>query len=206
MLRGMQPLSLESILPHLWISGRASRQEWWRVHFLCAIAAAIDDHMFFSQLRAGAGFQLPGLWLVFTAILLWISFASVVRRLHDRGKSGWWSLLYLLPGIGWLWLIIECGVLPARAPARETAAPAAFAPQAAPQRSRRASRPPLSAAPGAGTIQRVEYRPWTFDRFVRLTGNAIGAIVVGFVLYKVFFDAGSLPVFELHPMQPERAE
>lgn len=150
MLRLMQPRSLDAILPHLWVSGRSSRQEWWRVHFLCAIAAAVNDHMFFSRLRDGAGFQGPApIWLAITAALLWISFASVVRRLHDRGKSGWWSLLYLLPGIGWLWLIIECGFLPGRAPALESALPTAFAPQAAPQPSRQASRhasPPVHRA------------------------------------------------------------
>lgn len=32
--------------------------------------------------------------------------ASVtIRRLHDTGRSGWWSLLYLVPVIGWVALI-----------------------------------------------------------------------------------------------------
>lgn len=49
----------------------------------------------------------------------------------------------------------------------------------------------------------MEYRPWTLDRFAKLTGNAVGLMILGFVLYKWFFDAGGLPVFELHPVQPE---
>jgi uncharacterized membrane protein YhaH (DUF805 family) len=36
--------------------------------------------------------------------MLW---AVQTKRWHDRGKSGWWSLMVLLPVIGWLWMLIE---------------------------------------------------------------------------------------------------
>ena len=29
-----------------------------------------------------------------------------VRRLHDTGRSGWWSLIGLIPLVGWILLII----------------------------------------------------------------------------------------------------
>ena len=34
-----------------------------------------------------------------------------VKRLHDRNKTGWWMLIILLPVIGGLWYLIECGFL-----------------------------------------------------------------------------------------------
>ena len=210
MLRLLQPFTLDSLLPHLWISGRSSRAEWWRVHIICAVVATVFDHMFIARLEQGLGGMSDApvtiLWLAITAILGWISFASVARRLHDRGKSGWWALLYLVPGIGWLGLIIECGFLPSRALAAAPAPVPVFMPKAAPQRQRPASRAPLSATPRVGTIQRVEHRPWTPERAIKLASSAVGLILAGFVLYEWFLDTSSLSVFELHPVEPHVAE
>lgn len=42
-------------------------------------------------------------------ILLFIpTLAVIFRRLHDTGKSGWYSCLLLLPGIGFLIILILC--------------------------------------------------------------------------------------------------
>jgi uncharacterized membrane protein YhaH (DUF805 family) len=41
----------------------------------------------------------------------WLSlvpgFAGMTKRWHDRGRSGWWSLLLLLPVIGWVWMLVS---------------------------------------------------------------------------------------------------
>jgi len=34
-----------------------------------------------------------------------------IKRCHDRGKSGWWLLLSLIPIAGLIWLIIDLGVM-----------------------------------------------------------------------------------------------
>jgi uncharacterized membrane protein YhaH (DUF805 family) len=34
--------------------------------------------------------------------LVWISFAVIIKRLHDINKSGWWSLIVLIPILGGL--------------------------------------------------------------------------------------------------------
>lgn len=34
-----------------------------------------------------------------------------IKRWHDRDKSGWWALVNLLPVIGSIWTLIECGFL-----------------------------------------------------------------------------------------------
>lgn len=44
--------------------------------------------------------------MVFWASLL-PGFAGMTKRWHDRGASGWWSLLLLVPVIGWIWMFIS---------------------------------------------------------------------------------------------------
>ena len=195
----MQPINLEAILPHLWISGRSSRAEWWRVHIICAVLAVMVEHAMMTQLAPRNGVMPPisMLWPLASLALAWVSFASVVRRMHDRGKSGWWALLYFVPGIGWLWLIIECGFLPGKpAPAARMSEPAA-APAPAPARaSRTAAR--LQAAPRVGTVQRVEYRPLGGDRALKLAGQAVSfvlAAAAAFMLYKMALDPSSQVIF-----------
>jgi uncharacterized membrane protein YhaH (DUF805 family) len=102
----------------LWTSGRSSRLEWWLVHLGGMAAFAINDSIFtlstYQLDPLGTIHIRHGLWWYTNALLLWISFASIVRRLHDRNKSGWWVLLYAVPIVGWAWSFIECGFLPPR--------------------------------------------------------------------------------------------
>ncbi len=44
----------------------------------------------------------------------WTSISTAVKRLHDRGKSGWWFLLMMVLSVivvGTIWYIVECGIL-----------------------------------------------------------------------------------------------
>ncbi len=33
----------------------------------------------------------------------------IVKRWHDRNRTGWMYLILVIPVIGWLWTLIECG-------------------------------------------------------------------------------------------------
>ncbi len=46
-----------------------------------------------------------------TALLVWPCAAVSVKRWHDRDKSGWWVLVYLIPLIGLLWTLIANGMV-----------------------------------------------------------------------------------------------
>ena len=60
--------------------------------------------------------------LVIFVAAVWIGLAVGVKRFHDRGKSGWWVLIVLVPVVGGLWYLIECGFL------RGTVGPNAYGP------------------------------------------------------------------------------
>lgn len=47
----------------------------------------------------------------FYILLGYVGIAVSVKRFHDRGKSGWWVLVGLIPIIGAFWLLIENGFL-----------------------------------------------------------------------------------------------
>ena len=75
-----------------------------------------------ERMAAAAG-PLAGIVLiVFIVAATWISIAVAVKRYHDRNKSGWWVLIVLVPVIGGLWYLIECGFL------RGTAGPNDYGP------------------------------------------------------------------------------
>lgn len=83
-------------------SGRARRAEyWWFILFtiLVSIPLGIID-----GLMLNSEFGLLGnIWSL--AVFL-PTLAVGARRLHDTDRSGWWLLLYLVPIIGWIFLIV----------------------------------------------------------------------------------------------------
>lgn len=50
------------------------------------------------------------MWIIFL-VFLWPSLAIYTKRWHDRDKSGWWSLILIVPLIGFIWFLIELGFL-----------------------------------------------------------------------------------------------
>ncbi len=53
-----------------------------------------------------------GTHYAYLALLVLVSYTVVAKRLHDRGRSGWWQLAGLVPVIGWAWLLLELYILP----------------------------------------------------------------------------------------------
>ena len=100
-------------------NGRISRKPYWlyllATTLLSAAAGALD-----------AGSDAPAISGALGILLIWPGLAVSAKRWHDRGKSGWWNLVWLIPLIGWLWVLIECGFLPGtEGPNRFGAAPTA---------------------------------------------------------------------------------
>jgi uncharacterized membrane protein YhaH (DUF805 family) len=85
---------------------------------MIATALAAAGLLALAESMGGEGGPLgdPGLrpWLVALILLIpvtWASFCIAVKRWHDRGRSGWWVVIGLVPLIGNLWGLIECGFL-----------------------------------------------------------------------------------------------
>ena len=82
-------------------SGRASRSEFWwflLANIIIVVAASVIEAVF--RELVGLSFVPPALSIglgVYQLAVLLPSFAVVVRRLHDSGKSAWWLLLLLIP-------------------------------------------------------------------------------------------------------------
>jgi uncharacterized membrane protein YhaH (DUF805 family) len=68
--------------------GRISRGPWWLADGLLLALSAVYETV------AGPAVKLASFWLVYPALLF---FATCVcsKRLHDRGRSGWWAALVL---------------------------------------------------------------------------------------------------------------
>jgi uncharacterized membrane protein YhaH (DUF805 family) len=116
-------------------SGRFNRAKFW----LVVIATDIVMFVVLGILAAmgGGSLEMPadgsmptigggivgGIVAFLVAVAgVWIGLAAGVKRFHDRGKTGWWVLIVLVPVIGGLWYLIECGFL------RGTVGPNAYGP------------------------------------------------------------------------------
>lgn len=73
--------------------GRAKRPEYWWFALFCFVGTLILE--FVSSYASWA----------FSLATILPSLAVGARRLHDMNKSGWMQLLWLIPILGWIYLI-----------------------------------------------------------------------------------------------------
>jgi uncharacterized membrane protein YhaH (DUF805 family) len=115
--------------------GRLNRMKFWlipiAVDIVVFVVLAILVAMGGGSMEMAADGTMPplgggivGSIVAFVVVVaaVWISLAVAVKRYHDRGKAGWWILITLVPVIGGLWYLIECGFL------RGTIGPNAYGP------------------------------------------------------------------------------
>jgi uncharacterized membrane protein YhaH (DUF805 family) len=94
-------------------SGRARRSEyWWFTLFniIIGIGLAIVDISMFGTCTTGEmSFNCSSgntLGLIWTLVTLLPGLAVWIRRLHDINRSGWWTLLAIVPLVGWIILLV----------------------------------------------------------------------------------------------------
>ncbi len=92
--------------------GRIRRSTWWLakvcINGALYVASLILVGMFGENDPHPSAVSI----LLSCALLLctgWMSLAVNVKRWHDRGKSGLWEFINLVPGIGPLWALGELG-------------------------------------------------------------------------------------------------
>jgi uncharacterized membrane protein YhaH (DUF805 family) len=121
-------------------NGRIGRGGFWLtvvVSMVLSIAALLVASMLFGELyslvdvngqplpldpppapdQIGDVIMNPAAWIAYligVVPAMWVSLAGSVKRLHDRGKSGWWYLLMFVLSfviVGFFWWLIELGFL-----------------------------------------------------------------------------------------------
>jgi len=95
--------------------GRARRKEYWMftlVYVIILLGCQALDNMLGTVFMMDAGpmgeisMGYGWAYTVCGLVHLLPGLSVVVRRLHDVGKSGWFYLIFLLPIIGWIWLLV----------------------------------------------------------------------------------------------------
>jgi len=100
-----EPSSLRQLV--LGLDGRITRLRWW----LWGLAMPLGLGLYLTVALRVAGLPAQGTEVAVDLLLLWPMVAVSVKRWHDRGKSGWWVLVALIPVVGWLWVVVENGLL-----------------------------------------------------------------------------------------------
>lgn len=87
-------------------SGRAQRKEYWLFFIayaiLYAIVTALDISLGMWDIMAGYGV----LGVIMAVALFIPGLAVSVRRLHDTDRSGWWTLITIIPVVGIIGILI----------------------------------------------------------------------------------------------------
>lgn len=72
----------------------------------------LDEHGNPKLNFEGVAWHTPALLYGFGTLLSFImGFAIMVKRCHDRGYSGWMSLIALIPFAGFIWVLIALGIM-----------------------------------------------------------------------------------------------
>jgi uncharacterized membrane protein YhaH (DUF805 family) len=94
--------------------GRIRRLHWW----LGLLGVGVVFGVLYSILASMSGMAQGspnGLMLALMGVLylvyLYVWAAIMVKRAHDRDKTGWFVLIILIPLIGAIWILIEFGFL-----------------------------------------------------------------------------------------------
>lgn len=91
--------------------GRINRAKLWAgigVLIAISVVATILDSILGLKL-GNSDFGI--LSLIVTLGSIYFALALYAKRWHDRDKSGWWSLIGLVPVIGGIWMLFELGIL-----------------------------------------------------------------------------------------------
>lgn len=99
--------------------GRMRRRDWWLWSIIIAIASQIVLQIVMAATGSMAAimqngqFPLPLIiaYIIILPINLWIGVCLTAKRWHDRDKSAWMYLIILIPIVGPIWMLVECGFL-----------------------------------------------------------------------------------------------
>ena len=86
--------------------GRSTRRSYWLYGVLMLLGLGSLCHVLLAIARVP---ELSAEHIV-NALLLWPFIATNAKRWHDCGKSGWWSLMALVPVVGAVCVLLHNGL------------------------------------------------------------------------------------------------
>ena len=97
--------------------GRIRRRDYWLYSVVNVGAWFLFSAVLYGTL-AVLGLAKPAdshgggeLSYLYLPVFVWASLCLTIKRLHDRDISAVWSVLGLVPVIGWIWAVVMCGCL-----------------------------------------------------------------------------------------------
>jgi uncharacterized membrane protein YhaH (DUF805 family) len=81
--------------------GRLCRSDYWLKGVLILIPFSIMNNILIH------GLKMREAGMIIALIMLWPSLAILIKRLHDRNRSGWFIFIIFIPVIGGIWLLVE---------------------------------------------------------------------------------------------------
>jgi uncharacterized membrane protein YhaH (DUF805 family)/DNA-directed RNA polymerase subunit RPC12/RpoP len=86
--------------------GRISVADYWLKGFLVIFPLGL------LAMLIDIGIGASGLiYFGFLLVAIWIGAALLVKRWHDRNKSGWYYWIILIPLVGPIWTLVEAGCM-----------------------------------------------------------------------------------------------
>jgi uncharacterized membrane protein YhaH (DUF805 family) len=105
------PSAFDDVMPPAHVifgfGGRLPRKAFWLYGVLGPLLVSVMLEMLLGIVGVGE----RKTELLTTALLAWPCIAVSAKRWHDRGKSAWWVLILLVPALGFLWTLVENGLL-----------------------------------------------------------------------------------------------
>jgi uncharacterized membrane protein YhaH (DUF805 family) len=89
------------------LRGRIPRKIFW----LYGVGMQVGLYLYLHAVLGIAGLRYEAIEGVLSLALLWSMIAVSAKRWHDQDKSGWWALVYLIPGIGLIWTLLANGFM-----------------------------------------------------------------------------------------------
>ena len=101
------------------MDGRIGRGKFWLGLLGLTVAYIVLTSILFisglMNLDPETGMPMgTGYWIgsfILLIVTIWPTLCIYGKRFHDRDKSAWWMLIGLVPMIGAIWLLVECGLL-----------------------------------------------------------------------------------------------
>jgi uncharacterized membrane protein YhaH (DUF805 family) len=95
-------------------SGRIGRRQYWTGQIFTTSLWAIGL-IYAGEAAMGTRSELYWIVMAGSAVLaVWINLSSTIQRYHDRGKSGFWLFIILVPLVGFVILFVELAFFPAQ--------------------------------------------------------------------------------------------